>query len=719
MTESKNITGTSVDSQSNDNINYLFGVFIDCRYIIAMFTLSVLFISVIYTHFSTPVYRANVLIQVEKNKGDDLVSSFSDVFQQQDDVKDDAELAILQSRSVIGKTVSDLNLDINVQEKKTPIIGGLISKLMGGSGGISVEILSVPESMLDIPFELTVISASKYKVTTSFGDHFFGRFDETLRKGDFSLLVKSAIPPVKKTYFITKKSPINAINDVLSNIDIVSTSRDTGVLRVRYKGTNREQVQATLNNIASHYLQQNIKHKAEQVDKGLVFLTILMPKKKNELDKAEDKLNQYRRENKSLNLTLEAQQLLSQGIMLDTQLNALTIQETDISRGFTKEYPVYKALLEKKKTILDEREKINIGISNMPKTQQQLIRLSRDVTVGQAAYIELLKKEQELKVSRAAIIGDVRVLDFAEIETQPIKPMGKVIVFTSTFISFLLALLLVLLKSILYKRIEKIEDLSNLGIGIYATIPFSVEQQKIINKRIKKSSEGFEASHILSEINPTALAVEAIRNLRTSLHFAMIDAPNNILMISGASPGVGKSFVSINLANLMVKSGSKVLLIDADMRKGCLHEIFGVKGDSNKGLSSLLQSKSDDVLSHVYHDDMTGLDYIPRGRIVSNPSELLMQHHFQVFISKISKNYDLVIIDTPPVLAVTDSAIVGRLAGTSMLVVGFAKNSVNEIETSLLRFEKVGIKTNGLIVNGYIKKAVDYYSSDYNYGYKY
>jgi tyrosine-protein kinase Etk/Wzc len=720
MSEKKYITESGTDSLNNDNINYLIGTLVDHRKLIIGLTLLFAIVSVSYTLLSTPVYRADVLLQVEKNAGDDLVSSVSEILMQdQDDVQDDAEMALLSSRQVIGKTVSELKLDISVAEKEFPVFGKIYSKLIGDRKNISIERLEVPSYLQDKELVLEVTSNNDYKLTTASGDVITGKFGQLANKDGITLLVKNGNATAGTDFVVVKKSPITAINGVLSNLDFVSKSRDTGILRVRYQGVNPKMVVATLNSIAENYLQQNIKSRSEQAEKGLAFLSKQLPLKRSELDTAENELNQFRRENKSLDMSLEAQQLLSRGVALDTQLNQLTIQEVDISQAFTKEYPSYKALLDKKKTIEDERAKINYSIANLPDTQQQLIRLNRDVLVGQAVYVILLKKEQELKINKASIIGDVRIIDPAALKDKAVSPNGKVIIFISIYLAVILASILVLLKTIIYKRIDKIEELEQLGISVFATIPFSSSQNKIIRQSKKNKKKEFIQHATLSEVDPTDLAIEALRGLRTSLHFAMIEAKNNVLMISGVSPGVGKSFVSANLASLIATSGKKVLLLDADLRMGYIHEVFSASNDA--GLSALLSKDDQDIDKYIQHNSSIGLDFIPRGHVPPNPSELLMKANFSSLISALSKRYDLIIIDTPPVLAVTDPSIVGRVAGTSMLVVGFGKDSVKEVETSISRFERAGVTINGLIVNGYVKKAIENYSegSYYNYGYKY
>lgn len=233
-----------------------------------------------------------------------------------------------------------------------------------------------------------------------------------------------------------------------------------------------------------------------------------------------------------------------------------------------------------------------------------------------------------------------------------------------------------------------------------------------MEKNRNKDTYGFLAIE-----NPADLAIEAIRGLRTSLHFAMMEARNNVLMISGASPKAGKTFVSTNLAAIIAQAGKKVLLIDTDMRKGYTHKLFEVSNEY--GLSDFLSGKND-LPKSVKKIKNVEFDFISRGVVPPNPAELLMHRRFGELITWASNNYDIVILDTPPILAVTDAAIIGHYAGTTLLIARFEQNTPKEIEVSYKRFEQSGVIVKGCILNGVVKKASSYYGYGYNhYGYSY
>ncbi|HDY8665660.1 TPA: tyrosine-protein kinase, partial [Klebsiella pneumoniae] len=310
------------------------------------------------------------------------------------------------------------------------------------------------------------------------------------------------------------------------------------------------------------------------------FLNQQLPKVRNDLDQAEDKLNAYRKQRDSVDLTMEAKSVLDQIVNVDNQLNEITFREAEISQLYTKEHPTYKALMEKRQTLQNEKTKLNKKVSSMPSTQQEVLRLSRDVESGRAVYLQLLNRQQELNIAKSSAIGNVRIIDNAVSEPKPIKPNKPLIVVVGFIFGLLFSVGMVLLRILLRRGIESPEQLEEMGINVYASVPVS----EWLSKNLAKNKINRKESDILLAVeNPADLAVEAIRGLRTSLHFAMMEAKNNILMISGASPNAGKTFISTNLAATIALTGKKVLFIDADLRKGYVHKMFG--GNNEHGLS--------------------------------------------------------------------------------------------------------------------------------------
>ena len=711
---------TATPDSDEIDLGRLYGEILDHRKLIIILTIVITLLAVTYALFATPVYQATAMIQIEQKKGNAILDSISQMLPASQPVSE-PEIALLQSRMILGKTVDDLNLQAVITQNYFPIFGRGWARMTGEiPGKLSISRLYIPKTSNDVPnITLTVIDKHRFQIE---GDDFKldGEVGTLITQHGIALNVRSmdADPGTQFTVnYITRLEAINGLNNALT---VDEQGKDTGILNLSFNSDDRALATSVLNDISQNYLNQNIARQAAQDAKSLEFLNQQLPLVRSELNDAEDKLNVYRRQKDSVDLSLEAKSVLEQIVNVDSQLNELTFREAEISQLYTKSHPTYKALMEKRQTLVHERDSLNKRVTAMPATQQEVERLSRDVDSGRAIYMQLLNRQQELSIAKSSAIGNVRIIDNALTQPNPVKPRKTLVVLIGIVAGLFVSFSLVLLKVFVRRGIESPEQLEEVGVSVYASVPLSEWLNKK-NKPERKNRSGGRKRHseikFLAVENPADLAIEAIRSLRTSLHFAMMEARNNILMISGSTQNAGKTFITSNLAAVISQSGKKVLFIDADMRKGYSHKLFRFTGE--QGLSDILSGKINinEIEKHVPE---IGIDFIPRGKLPPNPSELLMHKRLSSMLDWASDNYDLVIIDTPPVLAVTDAAIIGRCAGTSLLVARYGTNTVKEVEVSIRRFEQVGVQIKGCILNGVLKKASSYYGygySQYNYSY--
>lgn len=700
------------------DLSRLFGEFIDHRKLIISITSLFTLVALIYAIFATPIYQADALIQIEQKQANAILSNLSQMLPDSQP-QSAPEIALIQSRMILGKTVDDLNLQARIKQKYFPILGRGFARFSGDKPGtISISRLYIPGNGKDEPqILLTVKDKNNFSIRS---DDFSinGKVGELIDEKGISLKIDEIEAKPGTEFLIGYVSRLKAITDLQEGLNVVDQGKDTGILTLSLTGDDPLLVERIIDSVSENYLAQNIARQAAQDAKSLEFLSKQLPLVRSDLDQAEDKLNQYRRKSDSVDLSLEAKAVLDQIVNVDNQLNELTFRESEISQLYTKEHPTYKALMEKRKTLQDEKSKLNKRVSAMPETQQEILRLSRDVESGRAVYMQLLNRQQELNIAKSSAIGNVRIIDNAVTQPKPVKPKKVVIVLIGIILGVMASAGIVLLRVFLRRGIETPEQLEELGINVYASIPVAETFTKKAVQRTgwsKKSVD--EIQGFLAVDNPADLAIEAIRGLRTSLHFAMMEARNNVLMISGASPNAGKTFVSSNLAAVISQTGKKVLFIDTDMRKGYTHKLFN---ESNtNGLSDILSGKSD-INKAIKKITSVGFDFISRGMAPPNPAELLMHRRFGELLNWASENYDIVVLDTPPILAVTDAAIIGNYVGTTLLVARFELNTAKEIEVSVKRFEQTGVPVKGCILNGVVKKASSYYGYGYShYGYSY
>ena len=706
---------TTPPQQQNRNtaevidLGRLLGLMLDNKWLIIGITCLFALTGVIYALCATPVYQADALVQVEQKKaGIPGLSDVSDMLGSSDS-EAATEIELIKSRMIIGQTVDELNLNVQITPDFPYGAGkGLAARLGWQAGKLLVSRFQVPAAYEGLPFALELLENGAYRLSHDGEELLQGKAGEMVQSKDgISLLVADLQGEAGQRFTLTKLPTLQVINDLQQNLMVSEKGKKTGMLALSLNGDDRDAIRTVLESVARNYVLKNIERNAAEAEKSLEFLQSHLPGVRSALEESEQKLNSYRQKNESVDLNLEAKAALDTMVALETQLNELTFKESDIAQQFTKSHPAYISLLEKRHTLLKEKERINQQVQKLPKVQQDVLRLTRDVEVGQQIYLQLLNKVQELNILKAGTVGNVRIIDHAAVQIKPVKPKKPLIVVIATLLGGMLSVALVLIRAAFNRGVEGPDELEKLGINVYASVPLSDLQQE----QIKKQQKGKKIT-LLAQHNPADLSIEAVRNLRTSLHFAMMEARNNVLMITGPGPSIGKSFISANLASVIAQGEQKVLLIDADMRKGHLHHYSSATAKA--GLSDYLSGQKD-LAQIITPGGQPGLDFIARGQVPPNPSELLMHPRFAALLEWASAHYDLVLVDTPPLLAVTDAAIVGRLAGTTFLVARFAVTAAKEVELTLRRLEQNGIEAKGVILNAMERRAAGYYGGSYGY----
>ncbi|EMT0560158.1 polysaccharide biosynthesis tyrosine autokinase [Providencia stuartii] len=691
-----NTTKTSSAASDEIDLLALFKVLKSSYLKIGFFTLFFIVIGAAYSFLATPIYQANATLQYDKMSQVSLLDQMSDVMPfANSNSQADSEIEVIKSRMVLGKTVADLNLDIHTAP------AGFFDRLWGDKASVSISLYSLPELLIGEPAILTYLGENRYALHID-NQTVEGKVGELLKQDEISLLVSSINAEVGQEFTLSKNARYSTIENLRNTLTVAEVGKGTGIINLAIKGDDKIENVQILNSIIQNYVDQNTEHKKEVTNNTLLFLNEYLPKVKAKLDNYENQLNAFRKKNESIDLSLEAKSALDSALQVEEKLNELTFKEVEIQQLYTRNHPAYQALLDKRQQLLREKEKISKNIQKLPNTQQQIVRLTRDVESEQAIYNQLVAKQQELSVLNSGITANVRIIDSAESQPNAVAPKKALIMVLATILGFIVGCAYVIAREFFNNKIKGTEDIDALGVNVYATIPFSTHEKKLIAAGNQRP---------LALENPADTAVEAIRSLRTSVYFSVMNQGNNLVMISSASPGVGKSFVTSNMAVVLANAGKKVLLIDTDLRKGRIHKAFGL---SNKaGLSEYL-AQQDTTQPTIHHGVIENLDVICRGKNVTHSSELLMGERFKHLLDTVKGQYDIVVIDTAPILAITDSAIIGKYVGTSLLIAYYGVNTVKDVELSLKRFKQNDIEITGVILNG-----IDAKSDDYNYVYEY
>lgn len=684
--------------------------------------------ALLYLRVTPDTYSVDALVQVEDSKGASaaLLGDLSQMIEQKSPAQ--AEIEILKSRLVLGSVIKDLHLNIQVSSTENTFTHRLLSDtdykteyakksvlFKDGLKSFDIRQFEIPAYYLDknllLDFDkqslrltdpdteeviLTVPLNQANSVTGPYG------------------LWKVAIftkDQFDSTYNIKKLSLPLAIKSISSDYSVEEKGKLTGILGLSYQGQDQEHITKVLNAILATYSAQNIERRSAESAQTLKFLDEQLPDLKKQLDDAERQFNKFRQQYNTVDVTKESELYLTQSITLETKKAELEQKQAEMAAKYTAEHPAMREINGQLAAINKQIGELNSTLKQLPDVQRQYLQLYREVEVKTQLYTALLNSYQQLRIAKAGEIGNVRIVDTAIEPVQPIKPKKLLVLILSVFVGGFIGTLIALLRNMLRTGIKDSGQIENeLDLPVYATVPRSPIQESRIKILKKKKS-----IPILAVKNSDDIAIESLRSIRIAIHFALANAKNNIIMIAGPSPEVGKSFISTNLATIFAQGDKRVLLIDADMRRGYMHKYFDV--DVKPGLSELLSGQAD--LQKVLHKtQVTNLDVITRGKSPTNPSEILSSNQFKELLEQLQSQYDHIIIDTPPVLAVTDGIIISQYTGVNLIVARYAKSQMKELELTVNRFEQAGVKVNGFILND-IQRASAGYGYGYNYAYAY
>ncbi len=700
--------------------------------IIACCVVLSLICALLYLRITPDTYAVDAMVQVEDSKSAASAALLGDLSKVTGGLGQksptDAEIEILKSRMVLGQVIQNLNLDIKIKDNQSGLIAKLITQVKSKleyhhdaviyskrDHNLAVNQLVVPEYYLDKALKLEFKDVNNFNLIYKDQIVFTGILNKNnvlnTSKGVWQVKISSQGNTKDQSYTLTKLSLITAVNQFNTIYKIAEKGKMTGVIGLSYLGQDPEHITQVLNNVLAVYHQQNIERKSLEAKQTLAFLEKQLPDLKKQLEDSEIKFNQFREKYRTVDVNAESELLLKQNIDLEKLKIELQQKQAELSAKYTNDHPLILQIDAQITEINKKIADLNNRLTQLPETQRLYLQLYRDVKVNTELYTSLLNSYQQLKIANAGEIGNVRIIDTAVEPVNPVKPQKLIVIILSLFVGGFIGVLIAFLRNLMRSGVKDSAQIENeLDLPVYATVPRSPIQETRMSILKKKKS-----IPILAVKSSDDIAIESLRSIRTAIHFALTSAKNNIIMIAGPSPEVGKSFISTNLATIFAQGNKRVLLIDADMRRGYMHKYFDV--DVKPGLSELLSGQAD--LTQVLHKtQVANLDVITRGKSPTNPSEMLSSTQFKELLEQLQTQYDHIIIDTPPVLAVTDGIIISQYTGVNLIVARYIKSHMKELELTVNRFEQAGVKVNGFILNDIQRSSGGGYGYNYAYAYK-
>ena len=717
----------SPDDEDGINILDLLDVVLDNRWLIVIVTAVAIALGGGYLLLVTPTFEANTLIQIEETKGTGGLGEAAALFDTRSPTA--AEIEILRSRLVIGRAVQNLQLELSVTPKYLPVIGQWLARRgtqasnpgVFGLGGYATGNESLKVASFDVPSRMdgrrftVILNAQGYELQSpegnSLGMGVIGQTFEFSVDGQTGrLTIAGAVGKAGASFYIVRGSLLSVTEGLQASLSIEEQGRQSGVIRVSLQGADPVLTARILNEVGTLYVRQNVERKAAEAEKSLNFLGIFLPQLRQQVEESENKFNRFRNSNGIFDLGGEAKVVLEQSVKLQTSLFDLQQKRKELEARFTPQHPSIQTIDAQINAINRQLATFDSKAKTLPNVEQDLLRLTRDLKVNNELYVSLLNSSQQLRLVKEGKVGNVRVVDVAAVPERAIKPQRSQTMAVAALLGLLAGLGLAFLRSQLRPGIKDPADIEqHVGLSVFATVPYS-DVQAIQARNVKAKVPGI---HVLALANPQDAAVESLRSLRTALQFAMLGAANNIVLITGPTPGIGKSFTSVNFASVLGTADKKVLLIDADLRKGHLHQYFGQPRE--RGLSEVL-SGTLKFADAVRRQPVPNVDFLSTGTYPPNPAELLMVPAMLALLQQMAGLYDFIIIDTPPVLAASDVAILAPMVGAVFMVARANVTSLGELQASTKQLTQNGVQPRGVIFNGLDTSKRRY---GYGMGYKY
>ena len=731
-TFSHNPTATSNASEDGGEVDL--GRYIDVlrshKWLILAITLVVLAIGVAYALLARPIFESAVVIQVEdggdgSSKGP--IGEAAGLF----DIRTPttAEMEIIRSRMVVAPAVEATKLYITNHPRYVPLIGGWLARHSSGlsdPGFLGFEgYVSGTERIVTSQFDVpSGLEGSEFRVTAKGGGQYTVEHPQlasplsgtvgTLLKaeapgGSILLMIDELTGKPGAQYDLVRSGKSAVIGGVQAGLRLLERGRQSGIIEVGMQGEDPYQITRVLNAVGAQYVRQNIERKAAEAQKTLAFLDIQLPQFKRQLEASEEIYNRFRNQKATVVFNEEATAVLGEAVDRQGKLLEAQQRRRELESRFTAAHPSVQTLDAQISALQRDIGGIQNRIKGLPAIQQEAVRMERDVKVNTELYQSLLNNALQLRLVKEGKVGNVRVLDDAVVPDVPVKPSRSVVVGAALALGLFLGIIAAFLRNaFIEQRIRDPHEVeTHSGLPVFSTIPLSGAQNAIAKRRLT----GATGVRLLAIEHPDDPAIESLRSLRTAMQFAMLESPNNRVLITGATPGVGKSFVTANFAALMAAAGKRTLLIDADMRRGHAHQYFGLQ--RHGGLSELIAG-SLTVQQTVHRQVVPDLDFLATGQLPPNPSELLVSESFKNTLEKLSELYDLIVIDTPPVLVAADTMTVAAHTGTVLLVARADQSTMGELKESTRRLSLGGRAATGVLLNAMNVDRRAY--STYKYG---
>ncbi len=769
-------SGTQRSQQEEIDVLSYVAVIMRRRKIFALTFLIVFTGVILFTFLMKPVYEAYSILHVKDDKGKaTLLGELS--LNQTNPVN--AEIEIIKSRTNAEEVVKQLHLNWQISKR---------------SSGLEFKILEFTSDAKNPEYRIRMIGKDTFDVIDDDGQLIAqGKAGVLIRKNGFRLLLNDIKGQDGDSFQLELLPFGDVVESLQARVKAAEQGKQTGIIRVSYTSTNPTLARDMVNSLVQAYLEQSIAFKSEEAGRTVGFVEEQLKGLRGDLDNSEKNLQSYKSSTGVIKLDSEAEQLIQKlanveksraeiilqqkqikfamdalknagrkgNVYTPTAINAdptvmamasklaeLEVQKRALLTDYTESHPAAKTLQEQiegiqKKilatyetnlaNLIKQEEAITQQMAgyesqmrNLPEAERDLARLTRVSKVNADIYTFLLQKHEEARIAKASTISNINIVDHAIVPARPIRPQVGLYLILGLIAGLGLGVALAFFQEYLDDTIKNADEAKRvMGLPLLAVIPH------ISSRETKTNGSAPPIDPLISHREPKSVVSEAFRALRTSIHFSAINREKKITLLTSSFPGEGKSVVSANLAVIFSQTGARVLIVDCDLRRSSLHEKFGL--GKTPGLSELLTGDATFEQTRQ-NTGVSGLDLIGAGTTPPNPAELLGSEAMRKLLLTQRENYDHIIIDAPPVLAVTDAPVLTTVADIVILVMEAGRVPAKAAQHMRETLSTIQAPVAGFVLNDKTGKGESYgyyggryyrygrrgqYGYGYSYGYGY
>lgn len=692
---------------------------VERRWTVATVFAAALLATAAYLFVVPPIYESSVLLNVGGRARPAAPEDVVRLFDTTPHVE--GEMRILQSRALLDRVIDELKLDVEARPRAAPLVGAAIlrryrgealapppldlsrfgvdlSRFAWGGERIAVDQLAVPEALVEEPLVLVALGGGRFALTVpGSGVRLSGSVGALVSEGAgarrVSLLVSELKARPGTEFLIRKLRRLDLVESLRKSLTATEQGKDAGLVELGLKGTEPAVVARTLEALAAIYVRESRQETSSEAANALKALDEQLPTLKARVDAAESALDRFHRRNGSVNLSVDGNRLMLRMGEVDRAISVAEATGAEDARRHTSLYseapdPARAALPRLKA----ERAALEAQLDALPGLEMEYTRLVRQVAGATERYTRVANRAEDLRTVKSSWTGNARIVEHAVEQRRPVSPRKGLAVALAAIVGVSGGLAAAFLRSALDVGIRDPDEIeARTGVPVFATIPRSAAQRQIVQRAGRRGR-----LRPLSMVEPGDAAVEDLRALRTGVEFALRRATNNVVVVGSPAPGAGKSFVSANLAHLLAAFDGRVLLVDGDLRRGVLHRYFGL--EATPGVSDVLVGEAT-LETAVHRTEDPNLDVLPMGKHVTNPAELLASAAFRRLLEDVQGRYKTIVVDTTPVLSVTDSALIARSAGVTLFVVRAGQQNLQDVSLGLKRLVQNGATVRGAVLN--------------------